>query len=434
MNHDTGEASVLPAPAKTVAFILKGYPRLSESFIAQEIRALEERGLQIRIVSLRHPTDKRRHAVHGLIEAPLRYLPEYLHVEPMRAIRGWWTARKLPGYRAARSQWLKDLRRDLSRNRVRRFGQALVLAAELEDDVVHLHAHFLHTPSSVARYTAMLNGMHWTASAHARDIWTSPDWELTEKLADCDWTVTCTALNVRHLGTLAPDSERVELLYHGLDLSRFDASQVERRDSDGTNAEQPVKILSVGRAVEKKGYDDLLGALARVDPALNWSLTHIGGGALSDELATRAQRLGIAHRIDWRGAQSHDSVIEAYRTHDIFTLASRIAADGDRDGLPNVLVEAQSQGLACLATRTSAIPELIEHDRNGLLVEARDVDGLARGLEQMITGPHLRERLGESGRELVHSEFSMEGGITRLTEKFRATGQVGEAMTSPTPS
>src|ERR1700726_3282098 len=126
--------SVEPSPspvAGRVAFLLKGYPRLSETFVAQEILALERRGLDILIVSLRHPTDRATHPVHGLIRAGLLYLPEYLYQEPRRVWDGWRHSRRRPGYGRARAAWLADLRRDPTPNRVRRFGQALVLAAEL---------------------------------------------------------------------------------------------------------------------------------------------------------------------------------------------------------------------------------------------------------------------------------------------------------------
>ena len=183
--------SPAPAPPRRgrVAFVLKGYPRLSETFVAQEILALEERGLDILIVSLRHPTDRATHPVHAAIRAARLYLPEYLYREPARTWRGWRSARRLPGYRSAWRMWLADLRRDPTPNRVRRFGQALVLAAELPEDVGHLHAHFLHTPASVARYAALICGLGWTVSAHAKDIWTTPDWEKREKLGSAAWAV-----------------------------------------------------------------------------------------------------------------------------------------------------------------------------------------------------------------------------------------------------
>ncbi len=144
--------------AAPVAFVLKGYPRLSETFIAQEIRSLERRGLDIRLYSMRRPTDAKRHPVHDEIRAPVVYLPEYLYQEPGRVFRSWRTARRLPGYAAARRAWRRDLVRDRTPNRVRRFGQACVLAAELPAEVRRIHAHFLHTPASVARYAALMRG------------------------------------------------------------------------------------------------------------------------------------------------------------------------------------------------------------------------------------------------------------------------------------
>ena len=208
-----------------VAFVLKGYPRLSETFIAQEIAALERLGLKILIVSLRRPTDKSRHPVHEEIKAAILYLPEYLLLEPLRVLRAWLGQRKTANYRKTRDLWLHDLARDPTPTRIRSFGQALVLAHELPGDVRRLHAHFLHTPASVTRYTAQLKGIGWTGSAHAKDIWTTPEWEKREKLASCDWLVTCTAANQAQLAALAPPG-RVELVYHGLDLSRFPFSGV----------------------------------------------------------------------------------------------------------------------------------------------------------------------------------------------------------------
>ena len=156
--------------AGPVAFVLKGYPRLSETFIAQEILALEQRGLDIHLFSLRHPTDGRHHPVHDEIKAPVTYLPEYLHREPGRSLGAWRAARHLPGYATAHRVWRRDFARDRTRNRIRRFGQAMVLATSLPHGTSRLHAHFLHTPSSVARYAALMTGLPWSASAHAKDI------------------------------------------------------------------------------------------------------------------------------------------------------------------------------------------------------------------------------------------------------------------------
>jgi len=400
-----------------VAFVLKGYPRLSESFIAQEIAALERRGLELLIVSLRQPTEARRHAVHDEIRARVLYLPEYLLLEPLRVLRAWWRFRSHPGYQAARALWLKDLKRDPSANRIRRFGQALVLAAELPEDVERLHAHFLHTPASVARYTAALRGLPWTGSAHAKDIWTLPEWEKREKLASCQWLVTCTSANRDHLAALAPPG-RVELVYHGIDLARFTPGNAPPRARDGRNAADPIVILSVGRLVEKKGTDVLLKALALISPKLHWRFVHVGGGPLRKPLERRARSLGISARVTWKGALTQREILAEYQGADLFALASRIARDGDRDGLPNVLAEAQTQALACVATRVSAIPELVRDGETGLLVDENDPAALARALERLIASPVRRRALGHAGQRRVIENFALDANIEGLARKF----------------
>jgi len=216
-----------------VAVVLKGWPRLSETFIAQEIAGLEARGVAIEIWSLRKPTDKHRHPVHDRVRARVAYLPEYLKDDPSRVWAGWLKARSLPGYKAARRKFHHDLLRDPTPNRLRRWGQALVLAAELPASVERLYAHFLHTPSSVTRYAAIMRGLPWSVSAHAKDIWTSPPWEAAGKLADCSWLVTCTAMGLQRLRDLAPQPEKLKLVYHGLDFAHLPPPPRRGRDATG---------------------------------------------------------------------------------------------------------------------------------------------------------------------------------------------------------
>jgi len=402
----------------TVAIIVKGYPRLSETFIAQELLGLERRGLALHIVSLRRPTAPDRHPIHREIAAPLHYLPEYLHHEPLRVARAWRVARSLPGYLAARRAWLADLRRDPTRSRIRRFGQAVVLARELPRSVARLHAHFLHTPASVARYASLLTGLPWSCSAHAKDIWTTHDWEKREKLAAVDWLVACTRTGAEHLAALAPDARKVELLYHGLDPDRVPPPPAARPPRDGGNAADPVLILSVGRLVEKKGYADLLAALARLPPHLHWRFIHVGDGPLARRLRRRARRSGIAARITWLGSRPHDEVMAQYRRADLFALACRTGRNGDRDGLPNVLLEAQSQDLACLSTTAGAVSELIEPGETGLLVAPGEVAALAAALERLIRSPRLRARLGAAGARRIRGAFACGPGLARLAAKL----------------
>ncbi|MBD9527188.1 glycosyltransferase family 4 protein [Paracoccus sp. PAR01] len=398
--------------------VVKGYPRLSETFIAQELLGLERAGLRLRIVSLRHPTDTSRHPVHDEIRAKVSYLPEYLYQEPMRVLRGLGACLPRRGFWRAGGLFLRDLLRDPTPNRVRRFGQALVMAAEMPQGPVWLHAHFAHTPASVTRYGAAILGQSFTVSAHAKDIWTSPDWELAEKMRDADWTVTCTATGRDHLAGLAPGAA-VHLSYHGLDHARFPTPDLMRPPRDGRSPDDPVRLLTIGRAVPKKGFGGLLDALALLPKNLNWHLTHVGGGGELPRLRAQAARLDIAARIDWRGALDQRQVLDAYRRADLFVLASRITPDGDRDGLPNVIVEAASQRLCCIATTLSGIPEFLREGQTGLLVPPDDPQALAVALQRAITDPALRDRLGEGAMRLAREEFDFAASISDLTRLFR---------------
>jgi len=427
---------------RKIAVVLKGYPRLSETFIAQELLALERRGLALEIVSLRHPTDRERHPIHGEIAAPVLYLPEYLKDAPRRVLRAWRALRPSAGYRLARAAWLADLARDPTPNRARRFGQALVLAHELPAGIAHIHAHFLHTPASVARYASLLTGLPWSCSAHAKDIWTIPLWEKRRKLASLAWLVTCTRAGVEHLAPLAPAPGKVDLVYHGLDLARFPPRSAPPSRRDGSDPADPVVILSVGRLVAKKGYGDLLAALARLPRNLHWRLVHVGGGPLAAQLRCEAEALGLAARITWQGPLAQEAVLAHYRGADFFALACRVARDGDRDGLPNVLLEAQSQSLACLSTTAGAVPELIANERTGLLAEPGDVAALSAGLGRLIRDPALRLRLAEAALERLRRDFTHEPGVDHLAERLglqpaplAATGTDGAAaLTCASPS
>ncbi len=396
----------------SIAVIVKGYPRLSETFVAQELKALVDRGLRLRIYSLRHPYDSTSHPIHGEIDTPVTYLPEYLHEEPIRVVHAWRSACQTPGYRRARRLFLRDLRRDKTRNRVRRFGQACVLATELAPDVSALYAHFLHTPASVARYTAHMLGLPMAISAHAKDVWTTPAWDIRDKAENAAWITTCSQAGVDHLADIAPTKAEIRLARHGIDLKRFPANGQRTSDRDGTAT--PVVIVSVGRLVEKKGYVDLLAALSQLPSGLNWRLVQIGGGELRRQLEIQAHTLGLASRIQWLGPQPQTVVLEWLRRADLFVLASQIAASGDRDGLPNVLLEAQSQGVPCIATDVTGIPELIESGTTGLLVPPQQPGELSAAIERLIKDPATRVQLGQAGEARVRADFSMSEGADRL--------------------
>ena len=403
--------------APHIGLVLKGYPRLSETFIAQEILGLERAGLDLVIVSLRHPTDRARHPIHSEIAARVLYLPEYLHQEPLRVWRGLWQAVRERRLGRVWAAFYRDLQRDLSRNRVRRLGQALVLARELPADIDGLYAHYLHTPASVARYTAMLRQLPFAISAHAKDIWTIPDWEVREKLQDAAWLTTCTSMGFRHLRALAPDA-RLHCLPHGVDLDRLPAPACCCRRPDRA-ADRPVELVTVARAVEKKGLDVILDALARLPVDIDWRWRHVGGGPLLPELQRRARKLDIAERVTWSGALPFDAVLDVLRGADLFCFAPRIAADGDRDGIPNVLAEAMSQGLPVVTARAGAVDEIVVEGETGLIVPPDDAAALAEAITTLIRDPARCAAMGATGRARIEAEFAAGPGIAEIARQLR---------------
>ncbi|MEE4187315.1 MAG: glycosyltransferase, partial [Roseobacter sp.] len=231
---------------------------------------------------------------------------------------------------------------------------------------------------------------------------------------------TCTAFGAAHLRTLACDPGCVDLVYHGLDLSRFPAPPVRQTRAEGA----PLSLVSVGRLVEKKGFDRLIAALALLPGDLPWRWTHIGGGALKTEMSALADAKGIADRITWRGACDQPEVIEEMRRADLFVLPSRIAADGDRDGLPNVLMEAASQKLPILSTPVSAIPEFIDDGIEGLLVEDSP-EQLAAAIARFAALPDGGHALAEAAFVRLQRDFRMQPGINHLAT--RLTTMMGPA-------
>lgn len=415
-----------------IAVVLKGYPRLSETFIAQELLALERRGLPLAIWSLRRPTEAARHPIHGEIRAAASYLPEYLYEAPLRVLAALVWALRKPGFGALLARFWSDLRRDPTPSRMRRLGQALALARELPASATHLHVHFLHSPASVARYAALLTGRTWSFSAHAKDIWTTPDWDLADKLAEAAWGVTCTRDGLARLRAL-DGAGRTALAYHGLDLARFPPPPPARETRDGGDPAAPVRLLCVGRLVAKKGHDDLFGALARLPDTLHWHLTLIGGGELRVALTERVKALGLSARIAFRGALAQPEVIAAMRAADLFVLPAKPAPGGDRDGLPNVLMEAASQELPILATDFAGTPEFIADGREGRLVPPGDPAALSAALLALIRDPALRSRLGRSARRRLVSDFSMEAGIDLIAGRLAGSAGLVPARADHRP-
>jgi len=397
--------------APKLAIVVKGFPRLSETFVARELQALEARGVPFSLHVLRRPGADAA-LVDNKVQAKPQYLPEYLHDEPGRVLRATMRARGLPGFAAAWRAFRVDLADEFARARVRRFGQACVLACEIPDGVRHIYAHFAHSPTSVARYAAIMRGIGFSISAHAKDIWTAPDWDLKRKLHEAGFVTVCNRIGYDRLASLG-DDKRLHLIKHGLAEGAM-ADHVPSQSRDGSQHEDPVRIVSVARAVEKKGLRVLLDALARLPRSLSFRLDHFGGGELLGELKAKTAALGLTDRVIWHGAQPHADVIAALDTSDLFVLAARLGSDGDRDGIPNALLEAQGRGLAVISTRAGGIEEAVTDADTGRLVAPGDADALADVMFELIQAPAKREALGRAALERARHAYNAEAGYDAI--------------------
>jgi glycosyltransferase involved in cell wall biosynthesis len=396
---------------RPIGFVLKGYPRISETFIAQEIRLLEKQGFEIEIYSMRGPREEMRHPVHEEIRAKVVYLPEgaYWRASVMGPVIRIVLSHPWRFARALGHALFFSMRR-LNFSPLKRLLQAAWLC-EREDiggRVKHLHAHFLHSPAELAFYGSKLAGASFSISAHAKDIYTSSSQEIAERVRASRFLVTCTAFNQRAIQAIAgAEAGKVNLAYHGVNLRLFTPGE------GGAS-----RLFTVARLVDKKGHEDILRALALLrERGLDPEYDIYGEGGEKEKLARLAQELGLT-RVRFHGLVAQDEVVTACRAGGVFVLASRRSPNGDQDGIPNSLAEAMSAGLPVVATRLSGIPELVD-ETCGLLVEERDPEGLANALEKVLRDPGLARRLGRAGREKVRVSFDADRCVQACADLLR---------------
>ena len=424
---------------RSVAYVLKGYPRRSELFIASEIHRLERLGLKLRLYVVKPPEETTCHPVVERIVAQPTYLP------PMTSL----SSTSLVGWlRANLSPFLGPLARTARRHPVglaRAAGRAAVesvrarkgwrprkiflkellaavaLADELADapEVAHLHAHFAHGTTTITWLAATICGLPFSFTGHAKDIYQTslnPAGLLARKLEAAQFTATCTGANLRHLRAIVPDAD-VQLVYHGLNA---DFAELVALAAAPPPPPATLRVISVGRLVPKKGFDVLLDAVEELaDRGVDVELTIAGeDGDAGPEIRRRLAGSALAGRVELRGPLTQRELFDEYRRSTLFALACRVDDSGDRDGIPNVLTEAMAAGLAVVSTSVSGIPELVESGRNGLLVPAEDPAALADAVLRVGKDPELRRRLAAAGARTVRDRFDGEVLAARMAELF----------------
>jgi glycosyltransferase involved in cell wall biosynthesis len=406
-----------------LGMILKGYPRISETFISNEILLLERLGFTIHLFSMRQPRETFSHDSIKKIRAPVDYLPETLFTSlPRLLIHNLLLAGKRPG------NYVKALRtagRRLLRTRkiatIKHLLQAGYLVHRFlpNSGVVHLHAHFAHSPASVALFTSQLSDLDFSFTAHAKDIYTSDPRQLREKIAQARFVVTCTEYNKRFLTEISVgETTPIHRMYHGIDIDFFS------RDILGKNDEKvptpPYRILTIARMTAKKGLPTVYRALRILcDEGIPFRHTLIGDGEDRKRILSLIKELGLDPFTQLPGTQPHEVVLEHYRSADVFVLGCEVAPNGDRDGIPNVLLESMAVGVPVVATNISAIPELVVGGQTGLLVPPAQPEKMARALIQLLTDIPLRKQVIKAARKRVIQMFDNQALIGGLAAVYQ---------------
>ena len=418
--------------SRRVIYLVRSWPRLSQTFVLNEVLALERRGVELMIFSLVRSGESLVHPQVAEVRAPVFYLEDGTR-------RGWGVTVRRHARQLARSpiRYARALAlclrgRELAGGygectATEAFGMAVHVADAVHargsnhDRPVHLHAHFAHDPALVGMFVTRLTGLPFTFTGHARDLIQISPAALRARAREAEGIFTCCAVNADYLDMVltSPSSPPVTVIHHGVDLRQF---------TPGSHDAHPevLALLSIGRLVEKKGFPDLLHSLRLVkDTGRRFRCQIYGDGPELDELMALRHSLGLDDEVQFMGAHGTDRIALALRDADLFVLTPRVASDGDRDGIPNVLVEAMSSGLPLVTTDAGGVAELIEHGCNGMLARPGDPHAVAAMLGELMDDAERRLRLGAAARETVEREFDVDTAARELERIMLLDGTRG---------
>jgi colanic acid/amylovoran biosynthesis glycosyltransferase len=392
---------------RPIAYILKMFPRFSETFILNELLELERQGTTLRIFSLREPDDGIVHAEVALVHGTVTYV-RLGQVLPVVRAHARVCGRAPLRYVRALGAALRPRRR----SSLRHFLKAGAIADRVQrEGLVHLHAHFASTAASVALHVHRLTGVPYSFTAHAKDIYRHDlDLEyLRTKLDEARFAVTVSDYNRDHLRRLGGDD--VVRIYNGLDLRRF--------VPNGATPAEPPLVLAVGRLVEKKGFDVLIEACRLLrDAGVRFRCVIVGKGELKRDLRRLVSAHGLEQHVELAGPLPREQLLELFPRASVLAAPCVVGGDGNRDGLPTVLTEALALKVPVVATPVTGIPELVEDGRTGLIVPERDAAALAGAIRRLIEEPEAAQRLAAAGRARVEQDFDLRANVRELRLLF----------------
>ncbi len=392
-----------------VGYILKQYPRLSETFVLNEILGLEASKVDVSIFSLRHATEGRFHPGVASVRGAVHYLASPDKAAFLEALRA------LPDLRVDRLNQVFDFIDLVPADRRARLALGAIEIAQRVNacDLDHLHAHFLTVAAQTAHLVHLLTGVPYSVTAHAKDIYRhSVDWDLATHIAgEAQAVVTVCDANLRYLGHRLDGCDvNLVRVYNGLGPQDLAPSRSGRA---------PGLVLGVGRLVEKKGFDLLLDAVAALrhdHPDLHCVI--VGDGDQREELENQAVRLGIDALVTFTGPLPQNKVADWLRRAEILLAPCRIGRDGNQDALPTVLLEALAAGLPIVSTPVAGIPEIIDHGVEGVIVPCDDVGALAEATGSLLNDPVRRHEMSLAGSLKLVRCFDRRTTIRELIDTF----------------
>ncbi len=390
-----------------IGYVVKRYPRYSETFIVNEILAHEAARLNLDIFALNPPADTHFQNIISRVRAPVTYLTP--KSEKISAL--WASLQELSA--EVPCLWSKL---EVAKNEeVKEVWQATMLAGEVKRrNITHLHAHFATSAATVARLAAHFSEVPYTITAHAKDIFhesAQPN-DLAIKFNNAATVVTISNYNVNYLKECFPEIN-LRLIYNGLDLELFSFKAPTNR---------PPHIIAVGRLVEKKGFADLISACAILAKSgIDFQCEIIGTGELEQELKSQIESLGLNNLVEMLGPKPQHEIIAKVQEACVFAAPCVIGQDGNRDGLPTVLLEAMALGTPCVSTDVTGIAEVVQHGKTGLQVSQHNPQALAEALGVLLDDAALRVRLATQARTLIEKEFDVKKNASQLREVFAST-------------
>ncbi len=382
--------------ASTIAIVVKRFPKLSETFIAGEIAELIRQGVDLRIFSIERPADE---IIQSASLPLLRYVTYFdqvseAEIEQQEPARHFDPANESPT--------------EVSMDQVRRL---VVLIRRF--GIKHLHTHYLSGPALLSEMACRSEQISYSVSAHAKDIYLTSADQARARIRHASFVATCTSANEQYLKQLwLPDQRKIHLIYHGIDTDYF--SPGSRKDDSRAGSAAPL-ILGIGRFKRKKGFDLLIDACAMLrDSAHHFECRIVGYGDQRHALAQQIRDMGLEDQVCLGEPVDGQEVRQLLRQANIFVLPCRISEDGDRDGIPNAILEAMSCELPVVSTTVSGIPEVIESQRNGLLVPPDDATALAGALTDLLADKDRAAKLGRNARRAVTKRFNWSGNVQPL--------------------